>query len=46
VDKGWTLEESQSRINMLDKYSGDKQRMGFVQKINIDNLYKVLSAKA
>jgi cyclase len=45
VDKGWSLEECQSRINMLDRYAGDKQRMGFVQKINIENLFKVLSKK-
>jgi cyclase len=45
LKKGWSLEESQARINMLDQYAGDKQRMVFVQKINIDNLYKVLSNK-
>jgi cyclase len=45
VEKGWSLEESQSRINMLERYAGDKQRMAFVQKINIDNLYKILSAR-
>ncbi len=45
VNKGWTLEESLSRISMLERYAGEKQRMAFVQKINIENLYKVLSNK-
>jgi cyclase len=45
IEKGWTLDESQTRINMLERYGGDKTRMAWVQKINIDNLYKVLSSK-
>jgi cyclase len=45
VEKGWSLEEAHSRINMLDKYAGDKQRMSWVQKINIENLYKILNAR-
>jgi cyclase len=45
VEKGWNLEESQARINMLDRYEGDKTQMAWVQKINIENLHKILSTK-
>ncbi|HSW57149.1 MAG TPA: MBL fold metallo-hydrolase [Dehalococcoidales bacterium] len=45
LNKGWKIEESIARINMLDRYPGDKQRMEFVQKINIENLYRQLSPK-
>jgi cyclase len=43
--RGWSLEETQSRVDLIDRYPGDKQRMARTQKMNIENLYHVLSQK-
>ncbi len=48
IDKGWSLEEAQARINLLDKMPMEKggEAMGpMVMKMNVTRLYEVLKGK-
>jgi hypothetical protein len=48
IDKGWSLEEAQNKISLLDKMPIDKgsEAMGpMVMKMNVARLYEVLKKK-
>jgi len=45
LTRGWTLEETQARINLLDRYQIEPARLVFsqnIQKNNLANLYTQL----